>query len=135
MKESVMKQHGIDKNRLAKKMEKASKNNTNQSGMVILSDAEIQRRKKIVEEVLKKHNVSLPEEFKIKRADTFEEKIEHITLFCFDTYKNTIKFWQTDAAALNQASSIEKLEELQNRFEKFVDDKDNRRVLKKNKML
>ena len=61
MKKSVMKQHGIDKNRLAKKMEKASKNNTNQSGMVILSDAEIQRRRKIVEEVLKKHNVSLPE--------------------------------------------------------------------------
>ena len=135
MKESVMKQHGIDKNRLAKKMEKASKNNSNQSGMVILSDAEIERRKIIIEEVLKKHNISLPKEFKIKKYDSFEDKMKKITLFCFDTYESIIKFWEADVAALNQATSIEKLEELQNRFEKFVDDKDNRRVLKKNKML
>lgn len=135
MKESVMKQHGIDKNRLAKKMEKASKNNSNQSGMVILSDAEIERRKIIIEEVLKKHNISLPKEFKIKKYDSFEDKMKKITLFCFDTYESIIKFWEADVAALNQASSIEKLEESQNRFEKFVDDKDNRRVLEKNKML
>lgn len=135
MEKSVMKQHGIDKNRLAKKMEKASKNNSNQSGMVILSDAEIKRRKIIIEEVLKKHNISLPKEPEIKSTDGFEEKMEQTTLFCYDTYKSIIKFWEIDIAALNQASSISKLEDLQNKFEKFVDDKDNHMVLKKNKKL
>lgn len=135
MEKSVMKQHGIDKNRLAKKMEKASSGKKVQSSFVILSDAEIERRKAIVEEVLRKNNVSLPEKFEIKKNDSFEEKIEHLTLFCFDTYKNAIKFWETDAKALNQALSYSKLQELEERFEKFVDDKNNSRVLKKNKLL
>lgn len=135
MKKSIMKQHGIDNNRLARKMQKANSNKKVQSNMVILSDAEIERRKKIVEEVLRKHNVSLPEEFEVKKTDTFEDKMEHITLFCFDTYKNAIKFWEIDAAALNQALSYSRLQELEKRFEKFVDDKDNHRVLKKNNKL
>ena len=81
MKKSFMKQHGIDNNRLARKMQKASSKNSIQTNLVVLSDAELQNRKKIVEEVLRKNNISLPEEFKIKRTDTFEEIIEHISLF------------------------------------------------------
>ena len=135
MKKSFMKQHGIDNNRLARKMQKANSKNSIQTNMVVLSDAELQNRKKIVEEVLRKNNISLPEEFKIKRTDTFEEKIEHITLFCFDTYKNSIHFWESDAKALGQSSSYAKLEELEDRFERFIDDKANNKVLVKNNKL
>ncbi len=135
MKKSFMKQHGIDNNRLARKMQKANSKNSIQTNMVVLSDAELENRKKIVEEVLRKNNISMPEEFKIKKTETFEEKLEHITLFCFDTYKNTIKFWESDAKALGQSSSYSKLEELECRFEKFIDDERNNKVLKKNNLL
>ena len=135
MKKSIMKQHGIDNNRLAKKMKKAGSKNNIKTNINILSDAEIKERKKLIEEILRKNNISLTEEFKLKKTETFEEKMERLTLFCFDTYIDTIKFWENDAKAFNSAASYAKVEELESKFEKFIDDEENNKVLVKNNKL